>query len=316
LGSSKACDEPFPEEDSPDEPINDNSPWEEELPIEEPAVTIALGFVCKRGIILASDSQMSTGESFKRYDERKVFELKTSVPIVASIAVSGDLTAATYFREVLDNATEYSPISSSEMLPEIVSQAMKQTRLKLLKFVDDGASTPSQRADHLKNHLYRVILAYYHGQKPCLYTFSSINGVPRKSDLPFVAIGSGANIAGFILSGGLFRDFELSDAISLSIFTVEACKRFDRACGGDFQHYFLDKEMHGGAIEFWHTAIKQFTEASTRVRQKFQGLISKAIIDELRQMEEENRRKKLEPDEPMIIKRKDEKKSRKRNRKG
>jgi hypothetical protein len=92
------------EEDDPREPKDpsDDSPWEEQEAKEDAVMTIAIGFVCKGCIILASDSQISNGDT-KSFDEDKVFRLKFLDAVEgAAIAVSSEnLSASTRFLEKL-----------------------------------------------------------------------------------------------------------------------------------------------------------------------------------------------------------------------
>jgi len=93
-------------------------------------VTIAIGLICERGIIIASDSQMSKGAKFKRFGERKVFRLtfKASTPSGAAIAVSGSIDGVTYFREILERKARGFEVKQQRDIADLVESAAKETR--------------------------------------------------------------------------------------------------------------------------------------------------------------------------------------------
>lgn len=236
---------------------------------------------------MASDSQMSNGET-KALDEKKIFRLNFIDSFYGAIAVSGDITAATYFREILDAKTEYAVMKGGgKQLQELVTESMAEVRAKLLDYVDDGTTSEVQRDKHLERHRYRAIVAYYDNKHPYLYTFDSLNGIARKAERGFVAIGSGSPTARLILSGGKFREIEISLALGLSLYTVEACKKFDRSCGGDVQHLLLDKGMDGGATTLGKDVIRAYSEAARSIDPKIQRFISREIVDEASKLLEE-----------------------------
>jgi len=204
-------------------------------------MTIAIGFACKNGVLVASDSQMSLGPKYKQYNEPKISDLKFADGNHAILAISGALDAARYFQEVLEKLAETFMPTTERSIADAGELAIKQTRTKLLDYADHRHVTSDENQEHLAQNDFEVILSYYFGTtaNPFIYRIKLSNGLAIRSRHPYEAIGCGSDIAGFILTGADFRDYEKEEAIGLAYYTVEACKKSDQACGGPVQYMFL-----------------------------------------------------------------------------
>jgi hypothetical protein len=210
---------------------------------KEPVMTIAIGFACKEGIVFASDSQMSVSEGkFKRWDERKIFPIPFKGGTYAMVAVSGSLDAASYFREILKRKALETEPSTAKTIQDVTEEAMKETRVKFLDYLNDGITTSEVRQTHLGSFKFSVLLGYYFEEKPFIYCIPFWHGRAVPSEHAFEAIGCGDDIAPIVLDGADLHTFDLGTAVGMAVYAVEICKKFDTNCGGRVQHLMLGPE--------------------------------------------------------------------------
>lgn len=96
------------------------------------------------------------------------------------------------------------------------------------------------------------LLAYYFGGKPYIYVLELLKGgIAELVTDPFVAIGSGQNIASFILEGFKLAEMDINGAIGIAGYAVEMCKRHDQYCGGPLRYGMLSKHNEPSHPIFW-----------------------------------------------------------------
>lgn len=90
-------------------------------------MTIALGFIYKDGVVLASDSQMSW-QDFKQWNSNKIVPLEFEGPNYAILAKSGNLGFGAYFEEILRAKAQSAKITRPRSIADTVEEALKEAR--------------------------------------------------------------------------------------------------------------------------------------------------------------------------------------------
>lgn len=244
-----------------------------------PVVTIAIGFTCKRAIVFASDSQMSVGgDTYKQYGEEKLFALEFADGSSAMIAIAGSLDAANLFRETLERSAKGLGVSDAQDIPRCVEAALKDTRRRLLDYLEDDA-TEDQKRQHLLDMQFAVLLGFWFETKPYIYESGLFHGRTILCRRPFAATGCGANVAGYILTGGDYAHYETERAHGLAVYAVEMCKEFDNACGGDTR--VMSVESGGRPERMSALKVRVYVAAVNQVRKTMQGELAASITKQM-----------------------------------
>ncbi len=244
-------------------------------------MTIAIGFVCQDGIIIASDSQMSVvGGKFKRYDEPKVFHVPFHIPLARqpldesddaahpviphgiAVAISGSLDGANYFRDILGRRIRSLEVRSGIDVAAAVEESARETRQQILAVFPPDSASQKERDDQLGALNFESIVAFYFGNRPFIYTIALWNCLAVKSQRDFETVGCGADIASFVLTEAHVRLMKFGHALALAVFAVEMAKKFDQACGGNFQHRAIIRETGFYPIQISEDSIEKYTLAA------------------------------------------------------
>lgn len=104
---------------------------------------------------------------------------------------------------------------------------------------------------------------YVWGRTPFIYTLGFESGWTVISSRAFEAVGCGAGIANYVLSGFSFDNMEPDGAIGVMAYTVEMCKNHDGGCGGRTQIGLLYMDngsggqiLPGPASEMFEGAVR------------------------------------------------------------
>lgn len=204
---------------------------------KSPAVTAVIGFVCSNAIVLASDSQMTSGDT--KLSTQKIHGVKFLDGSEAIFAFAGNLSGANLFTEIFDDLAKRTESDAPRKIADTAELAIKEARSKIL----DGFRHPSlsheQCLENLHQNYCEVILAYYFEHQSHIYHLRLDMGVAVKCEGDFMAIGSASNIAGFTLTGFDLRSLPFHLAAALSVYVIEACKRADLYCSGMTQSAWI-----------------------------------------------------------------------------
>lgn len=226
---------------------------------------------------------MSLGEKYKQWNEPKISSLPFEGGRYAVLAISGSLESARCFQEIAEGLAEQTVIVHPRSVANVCEDALKKTRSKLLKFIDDPQVTAEERQQHLINLNFEGLLAYFEGTPPraFIYRLDLGSGLAIRSKHTFEAIGCGSDVAGFILTGGDLSTYSKEEAIALAFYVVEACKKFDQACGGPVQYMFLkaDPKSHPSRESKELTEI--FGDAVKATDEEIQNLITQIIMSKI-----------------------------------
>ena len=227
--------------------------------------------------MLVSDSQMSTESKFKRHDEKKVFPIRFADGTFALIAISGLLDSAARFREILEAKAELVTPTHARSIADTMQEAMRETRSQFVGYITADGASDDEKIQHIELLHFEALLAYYHDGKPYLYHSALYHGQAIPCRGAFEAIGCGTDVASFIMTGCDMANCDDGEAFGLAYYAVEACKKYDKACGGAFQHIGL-KPGKGAIPGTYGEAIMAIY---TQAFMNSEAIIHKAIFDSM-----------------------------------
>lgn len=247
----------------------------------KPLMTIAIGFVCKNAVAILSDSQMSAGKDFKQFGTPKVFPVHFGFGLSAIVGFSGTLDSANLFREILESDAEKTVTSKPNAVVDAVESAIKQTKLRFLRYIEVDNLSEDGRNSHLDYLNFNVIFAYYHEGKPCLYSSGMFHGSAIRCHEQFLVTGCGADIASYVLNEYNFTESWDGEALGMVYYAIETCKRYSQGCGGEVQHFVLQNGEGKKPVQFSPERMdiyrRAFDKAGNIVHQGIENAIEREL---------------------------------------
>jgi len=255
-------------------------------------VTIIVGLVCEKCVLLASDSQTtyssSTGAT-KRNDTQKI-SLVTLRNGQAIIAQAGDATLSGRAIEILTEMARGRDLNDYRTVADLAQQAVRKLKDELR--IANCDCTIEQLRDFIEqdgSH-FELMIAYYYEREPQVFTLDFKVGIATKQPKPFTAVGSGSPIAGYILSWFDIPKMTVQQCAFTAMYAVEEVKKVDPYCGGSTRVAMVSapKEGQSGARIFpepsfgkLRAELPQFDlAAKTEWRIKMDELITKLTAGE------------------------------------
>lgn len=193
------------------------------------AVTIIVGIKCVDGIVLASDSQTTTGTQ-KRIEPTK-FGVIQMLGSQALVAQSGGAALSERVLEILQKLASEKSIDDYRTLPDLAQRA---TRMFLDELrVQQGDCDWGTLKGVVKHYGgCELMLAYYHRDQPYLFNLDIELGIAHKVKGHCAAIGCGGNLGEYLLTEHATDKMSRNLATATAIYIVEMVKRGDAFCGG------------------------------------------------------------------------------------
>ena len=193
-------------------------------------MTLIVGIVCKKAIVVASDSQTTWGTG-KSYDANKMSELKYPYGR-ALIAESGAVVTSTETVDQLSKLAGDRKLFDQHLLSGLAEMAVRKARDKL-RFQNFECSSEELQNFIERNELNsELMIAHYENGKPRIDTISLALGISQRAKSFFEAVGSGSDLATYLLGDLCQRDMEEQTASVIAVHVVEIVKRHDPYCGG------------------------------------------------------------------------------------
>jgi hypothetical protein len=249
-------------------------------------VTIVSAIIGRDGIVMASDSRTTFEDGKIRDDTKKIFPVRLGDGFGFLLGHSGhDDLAARTVENILQQARQ-AKIKDYRTCAELVESAFKQIKNEI-RAQFTGTGEELQR--HLENHNFDIIIAHYYRDEPTdgrlrapqphIFTGTFSLGVMRiHRDRNFVSIGCGSTIADLILDGFDVRDFDHSQTVAISVYTVGQAKKFDPRCGGKTQvasaeKVFFQKENTylTPVFELHDNYISDFVSVTEEIEKEFRN---------------------------------------------
>lgn len=212
-------------------------------------MTVAIGFKCSDGILLATDRQYSgtTSNSSKRLDAEKITIIDFDNGY-ALVAESGGVALSRNFVETFRRMAETKVIADRYSVSDTAEAAMFETKRSFAATL--GLTLP-QLDEKFRNEglSAECIVASIFNDEKLLFTISS--GMPKKSEVKeqFIAVGSGCMLAEHILGMYHNPDAEMYPGSVLAAHVIEVIKEQDAYCGGRPNIFHLySKPLEGGGI--------------------------------------------------------------------
>jgi hypothetical protein len=161
-------------------------------------VTLIVGIICKDGIVMAGDSQTTWG-SGKRWDANKMTEV--SFPHGKGlVAESGATLTSAKITEELTKLAKDRQLSEQYKLPELAEMAVRRVRDKLRSQNFDCSAEELQSFIEGNELESELMIAHQDGQETRIDTISLLMGVAERAHSMFETIGSGADLATYLLT--------------------------------------------------------------------------------------------------------------------
>jgi 20S proteasome alpha/beta subunit len=200
-------------------------------------VTILVGIITKKGVVLASDSQAeaSAGVDYKRLDYTKIYDFTfngTSVGILGA----GEGRFVARATEIIQDLAKGKKFDTARAIADVAEDAMNSItkryfvdRMKTL--MDTGTKLPSLQGEMTAN--FALLLGVYCGNKPSIFAVSP-DGVAAREER-YAAMGSGESTAEYLLARLYDDELTIDEAITTAVYVVEEVKKIDAHCGGPTQ---------------------------------------------------------------------------------
>ncbi len=245
-------------------------------------MTIIVGIISDEGIILASDSQTTSGTA-KRCDANKIslVEFKNLKVLVAQ---AGYATFSGRALEIFEAAAKDKEITDYRMIVEMAEKAMRQ--MKDEARFQQGDCTMEELRDFVWKHELeaKFMLAYYFEGNPFLFTLDMVVGVANKVNSHYDAIGCGANLGGYLLSELSYTKMDSGLAAAIAVHVVESVKNHDAYCGGETKAAILkDPNNNHPSFRIFTkeevgVLVKIVSEMDNKTKKQRNKIIQKALL--------------------------------------
>ncbi len=231
-------------------------------------MTIIVGIICKSAIVLASDSQTTSGTA-KRCDTNKI-TLVEFANVNVLVAQAGYATYSGRAIEILTGLAQGKEITDSRMVMDLAEKAMRQLKDEV-RF-QQGDCTMEELRDFVWKHEMgcELMIAYFFEGKPCLYTLDMIIGVSNKVNSHYEAIGCAASLGIYLLKETAKRDRGVRATSAIALYVIEKCKQNDAFCGGAAKMGVL-YEKNNQHFLFSPKAIEVLTQEISRIDDAAKG---------------------------------------------
>ena len=180
-------------------------------------MTIAAGFFCKEGIVLAADTKYTTGGLVVYGD--KLFNLPEKKGFTVSIAGAGDVD---FIKAVTNEIDDCLPDSAT--LDELTEIVEDQNSSFQRDYVFPNPSPPNEKPDYSLLVGISVASEGTRLLKTSRDTTTKVDGCE--------IIGTGYPVAQAFLKGMFTRDMPIEEVEYLAMYAVHKAKLFDEGCGG------------------------------------------------------------------------------------
>ena len=171
----------------------------------------------------------------KQCDSRKLLQVRFKNRFSAMVARAGAIEGADIFHEIFETLAATTEVTGWRTIADTAEAALKQARAKILSNFQEPAFTSDQIQEHLASLYHELVLAYFYRGKPYIFKADSTGATTIKVSHPFVALGSGRNVASFILEGFDTLSLDEDESVGLAAYVIEMCKRTDLYCAGPVQ---------------------------------------------------------------------------------
>jgi len=212
---------------------------------ELPPVSIAIAIVGCDFLLMAADSQ-TTRDNIKRTDAEKV----SSVKIVNCNALIAEAGNADRSRSVIDAFVVLSQdahVTDYRSVADLFGNAMLKVRQEIRKQRFDCSAEDLAEYFRKEEQQSWFMCGHYFEKCPYVYTAELAGGSVSKSaganqESHFAAIGTGADLAVYLLGQHSKPAMGISEAPGLALYVIGEVKKHDAYCSGQTRIYFLKEK--------------------------------------------------------------------------
>ncbi len=146
-------------------------PMQHVKPPKKIPVTLIVGMICKRAIVLAADSQTSYGlTKIPGTNKITVVTLQNGKEVL--VAESGMVVPSGQVVSIFSDKAALATVESRDTIPELMRASMMETRKKQIELYPSGHSLEEWKTLFRDQIPVELTVAYYYGDTPYLFTIS------------------------------------------------------------------------------------------------------------------------------------------------
>ena len=192
-------------------------------------MTLIVGIICKDAIVLAADSQTTKGAA-KQLGTNKISIVEFANG-KAAVAESGSILSNVAI-EVFQNLARGKQIKNELTIAKTAEAAIREVVAGITTHLNPNPSdTDRQNLLRADENYFELMVAYYFGNKPCLYILRSAWAVPFRATSYFATSGIAGDLANYILQEHTARDMDKDLASVIAIKTVKDAIDYVEGCG-------------------------------------------------------------------------------------
>jgi 20S proteasome alpha/beta subunit len=193
-------------------------------------VTLIIGIICKDAIVLAADSQTTKGIS-KQPGTNKISVVKFSNG-KALVAESGSASLSNRAIQIFQTKAEGVKMENELSVAKIAEEAVREIRNSLTS-LHPGNTSPTDWQDFFGQEInyFELMVAYYFGDKPCLYKLNPLWCIPVPTTSYFMTSGIAGDLANYILKEHTEPKMDSEFASVIAIKVVEDAIEYVEGCG-------------------------------------------------------------------------------------
>lgn len=247
-------------------------------------VTIIVGIIAKEMIVVACDSQTTSGTS-KRHDMGKITLVHgNNNESKLLVAQSGHADFSSRVVEIFEEKIRNVSLDDYRSAADVLQVAIAQLKAEIRQQYEN--MSPESLLAFCENHAFSLLLAYHHKNQPCMFTVDFENGICVKRRT-YITLGCGGSVAEFILSSFDTANICREDACTLALYVVNEAKRVDAFCGGPTWLAWLSERgafLHCEATDkSLASAIRGIYDHDTGVKSAWLKQASEKITEALKQ---------------------------------
>lgn len=235
-------------------------------------VTIAIGILCNDSIQLASDSQTTRG-NVKSMTAAKLSLIEMDHCAKILVAQAGHVDHASNVLQSLERLAEGKQLTDVRTFADLMQDACLEVRNEIRRQRFNCSAKELQ--DYLWEHEMdcRLMAAHYFEGVPYIYEISLSQGVASKvaggnGSEYFTAMGTGANLALYLLEESAKPDMLFNPSFALLTYTVGEVKKHDTYCAGQTRFGWIDAKNDGALLD--QEAVNKVAEGLERYNQQTQ----------------------------------------------
>jgi 20S proteasome alpha/beta subunit len=233
-------------------------------------MTIIVGIVCGKALVMASDSQAMTsrGVDVKRVDYTKIYKFDMNSDLRILITGAGETPFITRAVEVLQDKLKEKRVTTNRELADLAEDTMNMIQKRYVVDRLKGLGVAKSKDLH-KSGIEKAFSLQELGTAPSFVLMLGVldrieagiyiihpDGVAEKVER-YSSLGSGSAYAEYLLARLCCEGLEIDEAIKLAIYVIEEVKKIDPNCGGPTQVSIINET---GIVEKTASEIKKLVD--------------------------------------------------------